>query len=170
MALGDQREVFEKSQHLTTRFTFSIADSLHGRSGDKDIPEANPEEELVHRPGLEEGIVSADGVGNGVEGVHLAGNTDEVLDDEPDDGEHSRPSLADLAFAKPGNERGVGLGEAQGIELELAPPEVDASGVVIPDGVEGCGGLRGDRGRGEGFGTCTEGGEEGGSLHHGGNR
>lgn len=125
---------------LTTGLTLSLVGGNDAGGGNKDVHEANPEEELVHGAGLEKGVVGIDGIGDGLEGVHVSGDADEVGGDEAHHGEHGRAAVLDLGLAEPGEEGLVGLGQVERVVLELLPAEVDASVHVVPDGVGGDGG------------------------------
>mmetsp|Transcript_30656 Transcript_30656/g.89542 ORF Transcript_30656/g.89542 Transcript_30656/m.89542 type:complete len:210 (-) Transcript_30656:10-639(-) len=151
-----------------TGFALSLEGGNNGGGGNKDVDEANPEEELVHGARLEEGVVGIDGPGDGLEGVHVAGDADEVGGDEAHDGEHGGAAVLELGLTEPGEERLVGLGQVERIVLELLAAEVDASVHLVPDGIGGDGG-RADTGLGSGGecgGRAGEGeGKAGGSLH-----
>ncbi len=125
---------------LTTGLALSLVGGNNTGGGNKEVDEANPEEELVHGAGLEEGVVGIDGLGDGLEGVHVSGNADEVGGDEAHDSEHGGAAVLDLGLAEPGEEGLVGLGQVERIVLELLPAEVDASVHIVPDGVGGDGG------------------------------
>lgn len=144
---------------LTTGLALSLVGGNNAGGGNKEVDEANPEEELVHGAGLEEGVVGIDGLGDGLEGVHVSGDADEVGGDEAHDSEHGGAAVLDLGLAEPGEEGLVGLGQVERVVLELLPAEVDASVHIVPDGVGG------DRGRTDT--RLASGGESGGRAGKG---
>lgn len=98
---------------LTTRFTVSITSGLHCGGGDNKVPKTNPEDKLVHRSRLEESIMGIDGLGDGLEGVHLTGDTHEVSGNETHDGKHGSTSVTDFTLTEPWHKRRVSFGKAQ---------------------------------------------------------
>ena len=157
-----------ESEKLTTGLTLSLVGGNDGGGSNQKVDEANPEEELVHGAGLEEGVVGIDGLGDGLERVHLSGDADEVGGDEAHDGEHGGAAVLDLGLTEPGEEGLVGLGQVERVVLELLAAEVDAAVHVVPDGVGGDGGRAdaGLAGRSKGSGRAEDGGEAGGRFQH----
>mmetsp|Transcript_24740 Transcript_24740/g.52046 ORF Transcript_24740/g.52046 Transcript_24740/m.52046 type:complete len:205 (-) Transcript_24740:134-748(-) len=151
---------------IISRSSLPLHSRLNRRIGDDDVPETDPKKQLVHGP-LQKSVVRIDRLGHGLETVGLAGDSDEVGDDVPEDGELGGASVANFGFAEEGDEGGVGLGEAEGVEFEFAAFEVDAAGVGVPDGGGEGGGGFGGGGRGKGGGGAGE-GEDGGDGFHGG--
>mmetsp|Transcript_19767 Transcript_19767/g.54975 ORF Transcript_19767/g.54975 Transcript_19767/m.54975 type:complete len:227 (-) Transcript_19767:34-714(-) len=150
-----------------TWLTVSLGGGSSGWGGDDEVEETNPEGELVHWSGLEESIVGIDGLWDGLEGVHLAWDADEVGGDETNDGQHGGTSVTQLALTEPWEEWLVSLGELQRIVLEFLAAEVEGSVHLIH------GGLHGNRSAGwlsagESTGGGEEGEEGGGGLHGGG--
>ena len=86
------------------------------------LDEGDPEEDLLH--GVREGIVGVDDLGDGLEAELLAGDADELRDDEADGGEHGGAAVGQLGLAGPLG--GDPLGEVEGVEELAAGLEVDA--------------------------------------------
>ena len=83
------------------------------------LDEGDPEEDLLH--GVREGIVGVDDLGDGLEAELLAGDADELRDDEADGGEHGGAAVLELGLAEPGEPLGGALGEAAGVEVDGGP-------------------------------------------------
>lgn len=80
---------------------------------------------------FQEDVVGVDGLGNGVEGVGIAGDADKVRGDESYHGELGGAAVTDFGLAEEGDEGGVGFREVEGVELEFTSLEVYASGTVV---------------------------------------
>lgn len=154
----------ELGEAEVTSIALSLVGGNHSRALDAKVEEPDPEEELVHGAGLEENIMCIDGLGDGIEGVHLAGKTDVVGGDKAQDSHHCRAAVADLALAEPRDEGRVALGKIQGVVLEFLAAEVDGANIIVEDGVDGDGGGAAGVSRGEGGSGADEGSEDGG-LH-----
>ena len=83
------------------------------------LDEGDPEEDLLH--GVREGIVGVDDLGDGLEAELLAGDADELRDDEADGGEHGGAAVLELGLAEPGEPLGGALSEAAGVEVDGGP-------------------------------------------------
>ena len=83
------------------------------------LDEGDPEEDLLH--GVREGVVGVDDLGDGLEAELLAGDADELRDDEADGGEHGGAAVLELGLAEPGKPLGGALGEAAGVEINGSP-------------------------------------------------
>ena len=146
-----------------SRIALSLHGGLDGGVGDDNVPETDPKEELVHGS-LEEDVVRVHRLGHGFEAVRSSGETHKVGGDVAHDGQHGGAAMADFGLAEKGDEGFVRFGQAEGVELEFASLEVDASHIIVPHGVEGGAGL-GHGGGGEGRGGGGEGEDGGDGLH-----
>mmetsp|Transcript_22721 Transcript_22721/g.61997 ORF Transcript_22721/g.61997 Transcript_22721/m.61997 type:complete len:297 (-) Transcript_22721:2-892(-) len=94
--------------------------------GATELDNCDPEENLeVHAHSAVELVVPVDGHGDGLEGVALTGDADEVRDDKAHPGEHRDAPVLQLRLAEEGHELGV-LGEADRVELVGAPGALGA--------------------------------------------
>ena len=80
----------------------------------------------MHGP-LKQGVVRVDGLGHGLEGVLLSRDAHVVGRHEPQEGQHGRAPVALLGLAEEGDQGGVRLGQAQGVELPLIALVVHAA-------------------------------------------
>ena len=80
------------------------------------LDEGDPEEDLLH--GVREGVVGVDDLGDGLEAELLAGDADELRDDEADGGEHGGAAVLELGLAEPRKPLGGALGESAGVEVD----------------------------------------------------
>ncbi len=83
------------------------------------LDEGDPEEDLLH--GVREGVVGVDDLGDGLEAELLAGNADELRDDEADGGEHGGAAVLELGLAEPRQPLWGALGETAGVEVDGGP-------------------------------------------------
>ena len=129
------------------------------------LDEGDPEEDLLH--GVGEGIMSVDDLGDGLEAELLAGDADELGDDETDGGEHGGAAVLELGLAEPGEPFGGALGEAAGVKVFGRPAGRGGEGHwlgtlaadhAVGEGVEAGRYLAGV-GRGEGGGRADDGSE-----------
>jgi hypothetical protein len=125
-----------------TGSAFALGRGHGGGCRNDEIPESNPQEQLVHGTGLEESVVCVNGLGNGGEGVGFPGDADKVGGDKADDGEHGGTSVAEFTLAEPGQEWFVRFRQLERIELEFLGGKVDRSRHVVDGGGRGDG--RGD--------------------------
>lgn len=63
------------------------------------LDEGDPSEDLDHR--LREGVVRVNDAGDGLEGVRLAGDADELRNDESERRQHGHPAVLQLRLAEP---------------------------------------------------------------------
>ena len=87
-----------------TGFTFSLHGGDRGGGRDDQIPKSNPKKQLAHGSGFQESIMGIHGLGDGLEGVHLTGDTDEIGGDETNHSQHGGTSVTDFALTEPWHE------------------------------------------------------------------
>jgi len=120
-----------------TGFTFSLHSGRGCGSSDNHIPETDPEQELVHRATFQESIVGIDSLGDGLEGVGFPRDSDEILNDESNDGKHGGTSVSDLGLTEPRQKGLERSSQSQGVELEFLATEVDATAHLVDGGRQG---------------------------------
>jgi hypothetical protein len=111
--IWNEHVIYKWVQIRTTGFTLSLHGSSGGRASEEEVEKTNPQKKLVHGSSLQKGIVGIDGLGDGLEGVHITRDANEVGGDETNDSQHSSASMADFSLLEPGKERFVGLRKLQ---------------------------------------------------------
>lgn len=106
--------VLESSSYtLTSRFAKTLACCHSRRGSDDQVEKSNEQKKLVHRTTLQQGIVSINGLGDCLKGVHFTRDANKVSGDETNNGKHGSASMADFRFTEPRHERLIGLRKLQ---------------------------------------------------------
>ena len=65
----------------------SFGEQDQRQNGDDGVKQPDPQQQLEHGPARHEGVLGVDGLGDGFEGVGVAGDAEEVRGDKAQDGE-----------------------------------------------------------------------------------
>jgi hypothetical protein len=109
----------------TSRSTLSPLHGLNGGESHNKLPKSDKEVDLIHLIRHGEGSINALGDGRKAEGV--SGQTDKVLHNQPNTGEHGSAAVSNFGIAKEGKEGFVCIGQVQGVKDEFFAHKINGA-------------------------------------------